>query len=255
MAFVHMGKVNLFDSRGTRNIVIKDTYDLYAAYRYAATQRASENVFGDAQETWLKDKLKATNTWKIIVSSVSLSALIFDLRNKTDVLDPTLRQRFYLTTDQWDGFPTQKQELLGYLRQNNVSNAMFISGDIHASFASVESGIPTLTAPAISSGSIKEEAGNVVVGAGYATGSSIHKYLAVELDKTLKEGNPSLVFTNTDAHGFVLLEARANEALAAYHLIPSTEVEKDYSLRSAEELQGKFTRQTLRVQNGTITPV
>jgi alkaline phosphatase D len=255
MAFVHMGKVNLFDSRGTRNIVIKDTYDLYAAYRYAATQRASENVFGDAQETWLKDKLKATNTWKIIVSSVSLSALIFDLRNKTDVLDPTLRQRFYLTTDQWDGFPTKKQELLGYLRQNNVSNAMFISGDIHASFASVESGIPTLTAPAISSGSIKEEAGNVVVGAGYATGSSIHKYLAVELDKTLKEGNPSLVFTNTDAHGFVLLEARANEALAAYHLIPSTEVEKDYSLRSAEELQGKFTRQTLRVQNGTITPV
>ncbi len=236
MAFVHMGKVNLFDSRGTRNIVIKDTYDLYAAYRYAATGKASENVFGDAQETWLKDKLTATNTWKIIVSSVSLSALIFDLRGKPDVLDSTLRQRFYLTTDHWDGFPTKKQELLGYLRQSNVSNALFISGDIHASFASVESGIPTLTAPAISSGSIKEEAGTVVLGAGYAEGSSIYRYLAVELDETLKAGNPGLVYTNTDAHGFVVLEVKANEALATYHLIPSSEVTKDYSLRGAGDL-------------------
>ncbi|HEX8700552.1 MAG TPA: alkaline phosphatase D family protein [Myxococcaceae bacterium] len=255
MAFVHMGKVNLFDSRGTRNIVIKDTYDLYAAYRYAATQKASENVLGNAQEAWLLDQVKAANTWKIIVSSVSLTALIFDLRNKQDVLDPTLRQRFYLTTDQWDGFPTKKQELLGTLRANNINNAMFISGDIHASFASVESGIPTLTAPAISSGSIKEEAGNVVLGAGYAPGSSIHRYLAVELDKTLKEGNPGLVFSNTDAHGFVVLEVKSNEAVATYHLIPSEEVSKDYSLRSAEELTQKATRQQLRVQNGTITPL
>jgi alkaline phosphatase D len=253
MAFVHMGKVNLFDSRGTRNIVIKDTYDLYAAYRYAATAKASENVFGDTQEAWLKDKLTATNTWKIIVSSVSLSALIFDLRNKQDVLDTTLRQRFYLTTDHWDGFPTKKQELLGYLRGANVSNPLFISGDIHASFASVESGIPTLTAPAISSGSIKEEAATVVLGAGYSPGSSIHRYLAVELDKTLVEGNPSLVYTQTDAHGFVVLEVKSNEALATYHLIPSTEVSKDYSLKPAEELTAKATRQQLRVQNNTIT--
>ena len=253
MAFVHMGKVNLFDSRGTRNIVIKDTYDLYAAYRYAATAKASENVFGDAQEAWLKDKLTATNTWKIIVSSVSLSALIFDLRNKQDVLDTTLRQRFYLTTDHWDGFPTKKQELLGYLRGANVSNALFVSGDIHASFASVESGIPTLTAPAISSSSIKEEAATVVLGAGYAPGSSIHRYLAVELDKTLQEGNPSLVFTQTDAHGFVVLEVKPNEALATYHLLPSTEVNKDYSLKPAEELTAKATSQQLRVQNNTIT--
>jgi alkaline phosphatase D len=253
MAFLHMGKVGLFDSRGTRNIVIKDTYDLYSAYRYAATQKASENVLGDAQETWLKDTLKAPNTWKIIVSSVSLTALIFDLRNKQDVLDPTLRQRFYLTTDQWDGFPTKKQELLGYLRQN-VSNAVFISGDIHASFASVESGVPTLTTTSISSGTIKEEAATVVLGAGYAEGSSIHRYLAVELDKTLKEGNPGLVFSDTDAHGFVVLEVKPNEALASYHLIPSAEVSKDYSLKPGEELEAKATSQRLRVQNGTITP-
>ncbi len=253
MAYLHMGKVGLFDLRGSRYIVIKDTYDLFAAYRYATTQKRSENVLGTTQEAWFLDKVKAANTWKVIVSSVSMTALIWDLRQKMDIPDATLRQRFYFNADQWDGFPTKKQELLGTLRALNVSNALFISGDIHASYASVESNIPALTAPAISSGSVKELAGTAVVGAGYAQGSPLYRYVVAEMDKTLKEGNPGLVFSNSDAHGFVVLEVKADEALATFHLIPSTEVSKDYSLKPAEELQKKATSQQMRVQNSAIT--
>jgi alkaline phosphatase D len=255
MAFLHMGKVGLFDIRGSRYVVVKDTYDLYAAYRYAATAKASENALGATQEAWFLDKAKATNTWKIIVSSVSMTALIWDLRQKMDIPDATLRQRFYFNADQWDGFPTKKQELLGTLRAANVSNALFISGDIHASYASVESGIPTLTAPAISSGTVKELAGNAVLAAGFAPGSPLYGYVVAELDKTLKEGNPGLVYSNSDAHGFVVLEVKADEALATFHLIPSTEVSKDYSLKPAEELTAKATSQRLRVKNGAITAI
>jgi len=252
LAYVHMGKINLFDVRGTRNIVVKDPYDLYSAYRYATTSRASENVLGTAQETWLKDKLKATNTWKMVVSSVSLSALMLDLRNKTDIPDTSLRQRYYFTTDQWDGFPTKKKELLGYVKAN-ASNTVFLSGDIHASFASVEEGVPTLTAPSISSGSIKEEAGTAVRGAGFAQGSAIYRYIAVETDQTLRAANPNLVFTESDRHGFLVVEARPTEVMATYHLIPSSEVHKDYTKRTPEELQRQFITHALRVQNGTIT--
>jgi alkaline phosphatase D len=254
LAYLHMGKVGLFDIRGSRYVVVKDTFDLYAAFRYQASQKASEDVLGADQEAWFKDKVKSANTWKVIVSSVSLTAMIWDLRGKTDIADPTLRQRFYFNADQWDGFPMKKRELLGYLRANDVSNALFISGDIHASYASVEEGIPALTTPAISSGSVKELAGNAVVGAGYASGSAIYKYVITELDKTWKEGNPGLVFSNSEAHGFVVLEVKANEALASYHLIPSSEVNKDYSLRPESELQRQFTRQSFRIQNNTITP-
>ncbi len=253
MAFLHMGKQGLFDIRGTRYIVIKDTYDLYAAYRYAATGKASENALGATQEAWLLDQVKATNTWKIIVSSVSMTALIWDLRAKTDIPDVNLRQRFYFNADQWDGFPTKKQELLGTLRANNISNALFISGDIHASYASVESGIPALTAPAISSGSVKELAGNAVVAAGYAQNSPLYGYVVADMDTTLKAGNPGLVYSNSDAHGLVVLEVKPNEALATYHLIPSTEVNKDYSVKAAGALAEKATSKRLRVQNGAIT--
>jgi alkaline phosphatase D len=252
LAYVHMGKLNLFDVRGTRNIVVKDTFDLYAAYRYGVTEKASENALGTAQETWLKDKVKASNTWKLIVSSVSLSALMLDLRNKTDIPDASLRQRYYFTTDQWDGFPTKRKELLKYVKDNST-NALFLSGDIHASFASVEEGVPTLTTPSITSGSIKEEAATAVVGAGYAQGSPIFRYIAVETDETLQEANDKLVFTDSDSHGFMMLEVKAGEVLATFHLIPSAEVHKDYTKRTDEELQRKFTTQTFRVQNGVIT--
>jgi alkaline phosphatase D len=252
VAYLHMGKLNLFDVRGSRQIVVQGPYDLYSAYHYQTTQKASENVFGNEQEAWLKEKLKSPNTWKLIVSSVSLSTLIIDLSNKTDIPDPTLRQRYYFTTDQWDGFPTKKKELLGYIKAN-VSNPLIISGDIHASFASVEGGVPTVTAPAISSESIKEEAATAVLGVGYAQGSPVYRYLVTETDKTLVEGNPQLAYHDTDKHGFVLMEVKPDQATASFHLIPSTEVHKDYSLRTPSELQSKFTRQDLRVQNGTIT--
>ncbi|MBN1210688.1 MAG: alkaline phosphatase D family protein [Myxococcaceae bacterium] len=251
LAYLHMGKQGLFDIRGTRYIVVKDTYDLYAQYRYATSQKASENAWGTAQETWVQEKLQAANTWKVVVSSVSFTSLVWDLRAKADIPDPSLRQRFYFNADQWDGFPTKRRELLAGMKDKNV---ITLSGDIHASYASVEGGVPALTGPAISSGTVAELAGTAVVGAGYAQGSAIYEHAVRNMDATLKEGNPGLVFSNSEAHGFLVVELRANEALATYNLIPSSEVRKDYSLRSDGELQRQFTTQAFRIQGGEITP-
>ncbi|EAU65369.1 alkaline phosphatase D family protein [Stigmatella aurantiaca] len=252
MAYVHMGKVGLFDIRGSRYVVVKDTFDLYAQYRYATSGGASENVLGATQEAWFKERLTAQNAWKVIVSSVSLTPLVWDLRAKTDIPDATLRQRFTFNADGWDGFPTKRKELLQYVNAN-TQNALFISGDIHASYASVEEGVPALTAPAISSGAVKELASSAVVAAGYAEGSALYRYAIAELDPTLQAGNPNIVFSNSEDHGFVVLEVRPGEALASFHLIPSSEVNKDYSLRGESELRNRFIRQDLRVQNKKIS--
>ncbi len=252
LAYVHMGKVGLFDIRGSRYVVVKDTFDLYAAYHYQTTAKASENAWGAAQEAWFQDKVKASNTWKVVVSSVSVTSLVWDLRAKTEIPDPTLRQRFYFNVDHWDGFPTKKQELLKTLKATNV-NALVLSGDIHASYASVEYGIPALTGPAISSGTVQELAGTALLGAGYYSGSAIYRYAVAEMDATLKAGNPGLAFANSEAHGFLMVEIRPDQALATYHLIPSSEIHKDYSLRSDDELRAKFISQSLVIQNGTIT--
>ncbi|QSQ18041.1 alkaline phosphatase D family protein [Myxococcus landrumensis] len=253
LAYAHMGKAGLFGIQGSRYIVVKPIFDLFAFIRYTLTRGATEDALGQAQQAWLQTQLKANNTWKIIVSSVSMTSMVFDLSQKMDIPDPTLRQTFYFNVDQWDGFPTKKQELLKFVRDNQVQNALFISGDIHASFASMEGGVPSLTAPAISSGSIKELAGMAVIGAGYLQGSAVHRYVVAELNESLAAGNPGMRYVNGDAHGFVILELKGAEALASYHLIPSTEVVKDYSLKTDAELDARFTRVDFRVTNGAIT--
>jgi alkaline phosphatase D len=260
LAYVHMGKSGLFGIQGSRYIVVKPIFDLFAGVKYQLGLMANppsntQNALGDTQRAWFQQSVRANNTWKVIVSSVSLTSMVFDLSNKTDIPDPSLRQTFYFNVDQWDGFPTEKQALLGGLRQAGVQNAVFISGDIHASFASVEQGVPTLTTPAISSGSIKELAGLALLGAGYGPQSTVYRYIVRELEATMTAANPGMRFADGDAHGFVTLEVKSNEALATFHLIPSSEIAKDYSLRTSEELAERFTRRTFRIQNGDITAV
>jgi alkaline phosphatase D len=254
LAYVHMGKSALFNIQGSRYIVVKPIYDLFSAIKYQLTQRASEDALGAEQEAWFRDTVKATNTWKMVVSSVSLTSMVFDMTGKTDIPETNLRQAFYFSVDQWDGFPNKKKELLGYLTQNGLDKStVFLSGDIHASFASVEGGVATLTAPAISSGSIKELAGTALLGAGYGPGAAVHRYIVQELDASLTKGNPGMKFANGDAHGFVVVDVKADEAVASYHLIPSTEIAKDYSLRADTELTAKFSQKNLRIKDGNIT--
>ncbi|RKG74010.1 metallophosphatase [Corallococcus exercitus] len=255
LAYAHMGKAALFNIQGSRYVVVKDTFDLFAAVKYQLTAGKSEDVFGKDQEAWFQQTLTtAQNTWKMVVSSTSLSALIWDFRQQADISDPTLRQRFYFSVDQWDGFPTKKKVMLNTLKAQGVKNALFISGDIHASFASVEEGVPTLTAPGITSGSIKSLASLALIGAGYATGAPVYQHAVTEMEQTLMRSNPGLRFADADSHGFVMMEVKADETLATFHLIPAAEVAKDYSKREDSELEAKFTTHTFRVKNSDIQP-
>lgn len=254
IAWVHMGKRNLFDRLGSRYVVIKDVFDVYAAWREATTGGASQDAFGPEQDAWLRDSVLSANQWKVVISSVSLTSMVFDLRNKADIPDPALRNRFYFDADQWDGFPTRKRELLTDLRARAGANLFFIAGDIHASFASVEESVPVITAPAISSSSILEEAADAVTAAGFPLGTAIYRYAVTEQENTLREGNPGIAFVNADAHGFTIVEVRADEAIATYHLIPSSEIRTDYS-GQPEALAARFTRKDLRIRNGAITDV
>jgi alkaline phosphatase D len=253
LAWVHMGKRDLFGVLGSRYIVVKDVFDVYAAWSEATQGRARQDALGPEQDAWLRASAGSAHRWKAVVSSVSLTAMVFDLRNKADVPDPALRNRFYFSADQWDGFPTRKRELLTDLRARAGANLFFVSGDIHASFASVEEGVPAITAPAISSSSIKEEAAATVTGAGFPQGTSIYRYAVTEQEATFREGNPAIAFVDSDSHGFTVVEVRADEALAAYHLIPSSEVRTDYS-GQPEALAARFTRRDFRIRDGAITP-
>jgi alkaline phosphatase D len=255
MAFVHLGKRSWFSALGARYVLVKDTFDVYAALLYARSGGASERAFGQAQEDWLTDILSTPRErgWTVVASSVSMSTLILDLRGKAGV-PAELQNKILFTADQWDGFPHQKAALLARLAASSGGRTLVVAGDIHSAHASVEGGVPCLTAPAISSGTASEEAGSAVAGAGVDPSSPGIAFLILALDALFKEGNPGMVFSDTHSHGLLVLEVGPEHARATFQLVPATEVKTSYATRSAE-LRALVKTVGFRIDPGTITPL
>ena len=255
LAYAQLGKQDLLTRLGSRYLTVKPLFDLWAGYRYQATAKASENALGNDQESFVRDRLQNSDrTFKILASSTSFTSMVLDLRAQT-ALPATLQQQFYLDCDQWDGFPSKRAELFAFLTQANVRNAVIVCGDIHGGFVSkvtVSAGndLPVVTAPAISSQTLKEELLEQVNELGLGPAAAA---LVQNLELLLTASNPQILYNTTDKHGFAVLEVSGSGVKATLYEIPSSEVTHDYTANPGD-LAGKFTTTAFNVAGGAITP-
>ena len=89
-------------------------------------------MLGDKQKQWFVEGMKASSaTWKFWGNETQLLQMAVDLTlPKVPVLFQGI---WYLTLDQWDGFRTERKEVLEAL--SSVENLVVITGDIHAFYA------------------------------------------------------------------------------------------------------------------------
>jgi alkaline phosphatase D len=254
LAFFHLGKRAWFTAVGSRFVVVKDLYDVYAALLYARSAGASERAYGQAQDDWLAALLATPRErgWTVLASSVSMSTLLLDLRNKPGV-PAELQSKFIFTADQWDGLPNRKAQLLAQLAASSGGRTLVVAGDIHAAYASVEGGVPCLTTPAISSGTASEVAAEAVAGYGLDPNNPAVALLILSLDGLFKEANPALVLSDAHSHGLVVLELDVGTARATFQLVPAAAVKTSYASRG-KELRAMVRDVVLDITPGTITP-
>lgn len=80
----------------------------------AEINNPSRTYLGATQKQWLKDGLlNSTATFKFIMNGPVVSSLIF------------------LPYDRWDGYTAERQEILDYIKNNDIRNVIFLSTDIH----------------------------------------------------------------------------------------------------------------------------
>jgi len=115
-------------------------------------------MLGTAQKAWWKATMQGSDaTWKLWGNQVALCRLL--LQQVPGVPGARL-----ITGDAWDGYPTERTELMTFLRAQNIQNVVVLSGDIHSGFGSLvmddfDAGVPQpvaceLIAPGISSNSL-----------------------------------------------------------------------------------------------------
>ncbi len=83
---------------------------------------ATRTLLGNTQYNWLKNELiNSTARWNIIGQQVMIA--------------PLKIAGIPVNTDQWDGYPAERNKLLNDILINNVKNVVVLTGDIHTSWA------------------------------------------------------------------------------------------------------------------------
>lgn len=112
-----------------------DDFRLWRSFRWGLTaeiivldcryeRRASQGLYmSQAQLDFVKQRLlESPCHFKVVMNSVPITnmPLLWDLA----------------AFDRWEGFPTQRAELLGHIDANEIENVWFLSGDFHVCFVS-----------------------------------------------------------------------------------------------------------------------
>ncbi len=268
LAYLNLGKQELFDDFGARYLVRQDRFAAWA--RALAEQRGEPStVLGSAQREWLLDGVAGSSaSWKVVASSVSFAPLAIDFASPLLAsalpadLPEAWRGMVQLSAEQWDGFPERKHEILAELSQ--TADTLILSGDIHASFVvdhgdrsaagSAAHSVFELTGPAVSSATISgvlsgqaEELG--VPGAADVVGLMGPLVQAAAIGNPVSEPS-SLEFADLDRNGYMLVELDADGLEASYWLAPSTAATTDHTA-DTEALLDLFSEERFgRVRDG-----
>ncbi len=135
------------------------------------------------QFDWLTTQLEAdTALWIALGQQVMMA--------------PLLAFGQVMNTDQWDGYPAQRDRLYNHLRDNNLNNVVVLTGDIHSAWANdlPLSGYSPITGA--NSAGVEFISNSVTSRKPDAPGGSL----------TIQALNPHVKYVNVTQHGYLILD-------------------------------------------------
>lgn len=244
--------VNGSDSIGARYFVQQPVLAQFEALKTQALGRVP-SILGTTQTQWWKDKMtSSTATWKVWGNEVMLSRLWADLRT---LAPPPYDAIYVVNCDGWDGYPSHKAELMGYLKAQNVQNVVAITGDLHAFQCGIvrdvpdpATGTPVLldfVTAGISSSSFYSylQAG--------AAGSPLASLVATPatFEAIAGANNPDLQYHDHDAQGYATAVVTPTQMVVTFNKVKP--LDSDGTVPASPLL--KRTRMT--VTAGSLVPV
>ena len=135
-----LGEIMLTDSRQYRsNHPDAGLLGSFLDESWAAPDRS---LFGTTQTDWLLSRFDAAQAddvrWKLFANADMMAPLrVIDLDTpEARAQDPSLVKHagFYTLFDGWDGFPVERDRILGHLEDNSISDVLILTGDFHSWF-------------------------------------------------------------------------------------------------------------------------
>jgi alkaline phosphatase D len=192
----------------------------------ATVSDPSRSITGKKQMAWLKESLTRGDhapQWKVIGNPVMIAPVTFgDLPN--DLIDPINDVTGILpadgapyNVDQWDGYTADRREVLGHIRDHQVKDVLFVTGDIHSGWA-CELPLDTSTQP------LYGDSYGVEFVCSSVTSNNLKDITGVPQASPLVEtailaNNRHIKYLDFDSHGFSVLDITAARAQMDWYVI------------------------------------
>lgn len=212
--YAEAGKSPLFKNTEifTRNFVKKAGFDGIEAF-------VKPTMLGAKQKSWLVDGVtSSTATWKLWGNETQLAQMLLDLTSFD--IPEAFKAIYYFTVDQWDGYRSERREILEAFAAAGTTNIVALTGDIHAFYAAEIHVDPDdltdkpvlveFVTAGISSSPAQEITQNVV-----DSNSSFAELagLVPQFDTILTDTSPEYKYANSLSHGISIVEVRGNTEL------------------------------------------
>lgn len=162
-------------------------------------------ITGDRQMEWFKKGLKgSTARWRLIGNQV----MFIPFETAPDVP---------FNIDAWDGYRADRDELVRFMSDNAIDNVVFLTGDIHTSWAS-DVPLDKTTYPATPSvctefvcPSVTSDNLDDISGAPYRS--------SMPVEETIKADNRWVRYVELDSHGYCVVDANSERLQTDYYFI------------------------------------
>ena len=233
----------------------KQIYNASDPARFAADR----TILGKEQKDWLFSTLKSSPCqWKVIANQVIFSEINVQWAESLGPLGNKLKQFNDTFLDYWEGYPAERDEVIHFISQQKISNAIILSASMHCALAfdvtlrattHSRKGETATYDPATGHGSVAVEfASPSVTSANFdeLEGSFIAGTFERMINKKLPlpigyNANPHMKFVDVQRHGYFILKISEEKTEAGYYFLKDL-FRKDIK----EEFAGSWS-----VRNGT----
>lgn len=167
------------------------------------------SMLGSKQLNWFEGRLKNTRAaWKVIGNQVMFSDLD---RSAVSPKNPR-------NMDSWDGYPAEKQKVAQIIKDNDIRNIIFLTGDTHASWAFEVVADPMTKNQRQDYQPLALEFGTTSISSTNSNESMPDDSVKVR-EHALMQANPHLKFVNQRDHGYLLLTLTPTAAQADWYFV------------------------------------
>jgi alkaline phosphatase/alkaline phosphatase D len=187
----------------------------------AAVDDPTRTITGHAQLDWLLSGLVTSKArWKLVGNPVMISRLDF-LTLPAWALGPLANliglpsNGFTVTPDDWDGYNADREHLVNVLRANHVSNVVFLTGDIHSSWANELTTKETVLSPTAVEFVVTSVTSDNVDDFTHTPPETLSSAIA----EVLRTCNPHVKWAELDRHGYGVFDVTPDRCRMDWYFV------------------------------------